>query len=79
MFYVKKTPAELDRITDVVLAYRPPKKVKATRRSKRGKLVPVGVKIGDYVLVEKYKGTDIAIDGERLRVLRESEILGVVE
>jgi chaperonin GroES len=41
--------------------------------------VELRVKIGDYVLVEKYKGTDIAIDGERLRVLRESEILGVVE
>jgi chaperonin GroES len=49
------------------------------RRSKRGKLVPLGVKIGDYVVVEKYRGTDISVDGQRLRILREHEILAVLE
>lgn len=49
------------------------------RSKKRGLLIPVGVQVGDRVLVARYKGTDIAIDGQRLRILRESEVLGVVE
>ena len=41
------------------------------RRSKRGALIPVGVQVGEQVLVDRYRGTDVAIDGERLRILRE--------
>jgi chaperonin GroES len=44
-----------------------------------GKLVPVDVKAGDTVLFAKYAGTDIKIGGEDHLILREDDVLGVVE
>ncbi len=44
-----------------------------------GKKVPFNVKIGDRVLISKYGGTEIKIDGEEYQVLREDDILGIVE
>ena len=43
-----------------------------------GKRLPVDVKVGDKVLVGKYSGSDIKIDGEDYVILREDEILAVV-
>ena len=43
-----------------------------------GKLVPMGVKVGDMVLYGKYSGTEVTIDGEQLLILRESDVLAVV-
>src|SRR5215208_4490897 len=43
-----------------------------------GKLVPMGVKVGDKVLYGKYSGTEVTIDGEQLLILRESDVLAVV-
>jgi chaperonin GroES len=40
---------------------------------------PVGVAVGNKVLFGKYAGTEITIDGEELLVLRESDLLGVIE
>jgi chaperonin GroES len=44
-----------------------------------GKRIPLDVKKGDEVLYSKYGGTEIKIDGEDLLVLRESDVLALVE
>jgi chaperonin GroES len=44
-----------------------------------GKKVPFEVKKGDKVLVSKYGGTEIKIDGETYQILREDDILGVID
>ncbi len=44
-----------------------------------GKTVPLDVKVGDTVLFGKYGGTDIKLDGDEYLILREEEVLGVVE
>ncbi|HYD49985.1 MAG TPA: co-chaperone GroES [Terriglobales bacterium] len=48
-------------------------------RQDDGKIVPLDVKAGDQVLFGKYAGTDVNIDGEEHLILREDDILGVVE
>ena len=56
-------------------------KVVAVGTGKRdnGKVVPLDVKSGDTILFGKYSGTDINIDGEEHLILREEDVLGVVE
>ena len=44
-----------------------------------GKRTPVAVKAGDHVVYGKYGGTEVEVDGEKLTILRESDILGVLE
>ena len=44
-----------------------------------GKLHPVDVKVGDRILFGKYAGTEVKIDGEEHLILREDDILGVIE
>ena len=44
-----------------------------------GKLTPLDVKTGDKVLFGKYSGSEIKVDGEELLIMREEDILGVVE
>ncbi len=44
-----------------------------------GKLLPVDVKVGDKVLFGKYAGTEIKIDGIDYLIMREDDILGVIE
>src|SRR5690349_1217906 len=44
-----------------------------------GKVIPLAVKPGDCVLVGKYAGTEIKLDGEEYLIVREDEILGVAE
>ena len=44
-----------------------------------GKLVPLDVKVGDRILFAKYSGSEIKIDGEEHLIMREDDILGVVE
>lgn len=46
---------------------------------KDGELVPVEVKKGDKVVVSKYSGTEVKYEGEELIIVRESDILAVVE
>jgi chaperonin GroES len=43
-----------------------------------GKLIPMAVKVGDTVLYGKYSGTEIAIDGEDVLIMRESDVFGIV-
>ena len=49
------------------------------KRLEDGKIVPLDVKAGDKVLIGKYSGTDITVEGEELVILREDEVLGVLE
>ena len=44
-----------------------------------GKVVPLDVKAGDRILLGKYSGTEIKIDNEEFLILKEEEVLGVVE
>ncbi len=44
-----------------------------------GDIRPLDVKVGDTVLFGKYSGTEVKIDGEELLVMREEDIMGVVE
>ncbi|HEY1151452.1 MAG TPA: co-chaperone GroES [Pseudoduganella sp.] len=44
-----------------------------------GELRPLAVKVGDHVLFGKYAGQAVKLDGEELLVLREEDILGVIE
>ncbi len=48
-------------------------------RDEAGKLVPLDVKAGDRVLFGKWSGTEVKIDGEDLLIMKESDIMGVVE
>ena len=44
-----------------------------------GKVTPLDVKAGDKVLFGKWSGTEIKVDGEELLIMKESDILGIVE
>jgi chaperonin GroES len=48
-------------------------------RNDRGDLVPMGVQVGDRVLFGKWSGTEVKIDGEELLIMKESDIMGVIE
>ena len=45
----------------------------------KGKAMALGVREGDTVYYGKYSGTDVEVDGEKFVILRESDILGVLE
>ncbi|HJU75424.1 MAG TPA: co-chaperone GroES [Gemmatimonadaceae bacterium] len=47
-------------------------------RFEDGKRVPMDVKAGDKVLYGKYSGTEVTVDGEQLLILRESDVLAVI-
>lgn len=44
-----------------------------------GKLIPLDVKVGDRILFGKYSGTEIKIEGEEHLIMREEDILGIIE
>jgi chaperonin GroES len=48
-------------------------------RDENGKLTPLDVKAGDTVLFGKWSGTEVKIDGEELLIMKESDIMGVLE
>jgi len=49
------------------------------RINDKGEVFPLDVKVGEYVLIGKYAGTEIKLDGEEYLILREEEVLGVAE
>ena len=49
------------------------------KRLEDGKIVPLDVKVGDRVLLGKYSGSDIKLDGQEFLIIREDEVLGVLE
>jgi chaperonin GroES len=44
-----------------------------------GKVIPLDVKVGDRILFGKYSGSEIKIDGEEHLIMREEDILGIIE
>ena len=48
-------------------------------RDEQGKLVPMDVQVGDQVLFGKWSGNEVTIDGEELSIMKESDIMGVIE
>ena len=48
-------------------------------RDETGKLIPIDVKPGDRVLFGKWSGTEVKLDGEDLMIMKESDIMGVVD
>ena len=53
--------------------------VGAGARNEQGQIVALDVKPGDRVLFGKWSGTEVKIDGEELLIMKESDIMGVVE
>ena len=49
------------------------------KKDDQGKLIPLDVKVGDRVLFGKYAGQVVKVDGDELLVMREEDIMGVVE
>ena len=49
------------------------------KRLEDGKLVPLDVQVGDRILFGMYSGSDIKLDGEELLIMREDEVLGILE
>jgi chaperonin GroES len=48
-------------------------------RDETGTLVPLDVKVGDRILFGKWSGTEVKIDGEDLLIMKESDVMGVIE
>ena len=48
-------------------------------RDEAGKLTPMGVKAGDRVLFGKWSGTEVKLDGDELLIMKESDIMGVID
>jgi chaperonin GroES len=49
------------------------------KRDETGKLVPLDVRAGDQILFGKWSGTEVKIDGEDLLIMKEEDIMGVVD
>ena len=49
------------------------------KRNESGEIFPMDVKVGDKVLFGKYSGTEVKVDGEDLLVMREEDIMAVIE
>ena len=48
-------------------------------RDESGKLIPIDVKEGDRVLFGKWSGTEVKIDGKELLIMKESDIMGIID
>ncbi len=53
--------------------------VGAGKKDEAGKLIPLDVKVGDKVLFGKYAGQSVKVDGQELLVMREEDLMGVIE
>ena len=49
------------------------------KRLEDGKLLPLDVQVGDRILFGKYSGSDIKLDGEEYLIMREDEVLGILD
>ena len=84
---VKRVEQQEQRIGGIIIpdtAKEKPQQAKVVavgngRVNDDGKVFPLEVKAGDYVLIGKYAGTEIKLDGEEYLIVREDEILGVAE
>jgi len=48
-------------------------------RDEAGKLIPIDLRVGDRVLFAKWSGTEVKLDGDDLLIMKESDIMGVIE
>ena len=48
-------------------------------RDEAGKLIPIDLKVGDRVLFGKWSGTEVKIEGQKLLIMKESDIMGVLD
>ncbi len=48
-------------------------------RNDKGERIPMDVKVGDKIIYAKYSGTEVKLDGQKLLILRESDVLAIVE
>ena len=48
-------------------------------RDDSGKLIPIDLKVGDRVLFGKWSGTEVKIDGEEFLIMKESDIMGIID
>jgi len=48
-------------------------------RDEAGKLIPIDIKVGDRVLFGKWSGTEVKMDGQELLIMKESDIMGIIE
>jgi chaperonin GroES len=48
-------------------------------RDESGKLIPIDLRVGDRVLFGKWSGTEVKLDGEELLIMKESDIMGVLD
>jgi chaperonin GroES len=48
-------------------------------RDETGKLVPLDVKAGDIILFGKWSGTEVKIDGQEYLIMKESDVMGIIE
>jgi chaperonin GroES len=48
-------------------------------RDDAGKLIPIDIKVSDRVLFGKWSGTEVKIDGEELLIMKESDIMGIID
>nr|AAA26286.1 groES [Sinorhizobium meliloti] len=48
-------------------------------RGEQGQIQPLDVKVGDRILFGKWSGTEIKIDGEDLLIMKESDVMGIIE
>src|SRR5512144_788344 len=48
-------------------------------RDESGKLIPIDLKVGDTILFGKWSGTEVKIDGQDLLIMKESDVMGIIE
>ena len=53
--------------------------VGAGARNENGEIAPMDVSVGDRILFGKWSGTEIKVDGEELLIMKESDVMGVIE
>lgn len=49
------------------------------KKNKKGELIPFPVKVGDHILMEKYSGQEVKVEGEEYTILRADDIIAIVE
>ena len=84
---IKMTEAEETTKSGIILAGSAKEKpqiaeivaVGEGKYDENGKLIPMTVKVGDKVLTSKYSGTEVKVDGEEYTILRQDDILAIVE
>ncbi len=49
------------------------------KRDEKGNLIPLSIKVGDKVLFAKWSGTEVKVNGEEMLIMKESDVLAIVE